>query len=174
MANSDYTSEIWKTIPFAPTYAVSDCGRVKRLITSGMGNWKAGHVLTPSDSRGYLAVVLTMPNGKLRTFKVHQLVLRTFVGEPPPDHVGAHEDGNRINNRLANLSWKTPAENAADRARHNTNLPGSRNGFSKLTEDMVREIRAISGVPHREIALRFGVSLGTVRQIRYRTSWTHI
>lgn len=53
--------------------------------------------------------------------KLHHLVLDTFVGPPPDGMWGLHNDDDRRNNRLTNLRWGTPKENAADRDRNRRN-----------------------------------------------------
>jgi hypothetical protein len=50
---------------------------------------------------------------------------------------------------------------------------GERHGQSKLTEEMVRTIRASSDGA-REIAARYGINPKTVWKIRRRESWRHI
>jgi hypothetical protein len=43
-------------------------------------------------------------------------------------------DPNRRNNRLENLSWGTPAENAADKIGHGTHNRGERHPLARLSE----------------------------------------
>ena len=47
---------------------------------------------------------------------------------------------------------------------------------AKLTDDAVREMRAMAGrgVPHNEIARQFGVSHATANKIIRRKSWAHV
>lgn len=47
--------------------------------------------------------------GKLRTLLVHRVVLETFCGMSTKQ--GNHKNGNRADNRLANLEWCTSSEN---------------------------------------------------------------
>lgn len=53
---------------------------------------------------------------------------------------------------------------------------GSANGFAKLTEDQVTEIREAlaAGDLQRDIAARYGVSKSLISNINLRLSWTHI
>lgn len=49
---------------------------------------------------------------------VHVLVLETFAGLRPRDHVACHRNGDHRDNRLANLYWGTAEDNARDRVQH--------------------------------------------------------
>jgi hypothetical protein len=61
-------------------------------------------------------------DGQTRTFQVHALVLRAFVGPYPPGMQIRHLNGTPHDNRLENLTYGTPAENARDRDEvHGTN-----------------------------------------------------
>jgi len=53
---------------------------------------------------------------------------------------------------------------------------GEKHGYSKLTEDDVREIRRLyaGGRFHREIAEEYGIALSHVSRICNRKSWKHI
>lgn len=69
---------------------------------------------------GYLSVKLAIA-GNTKTTYVHELVLRAFVGARPYTETRGeirHLDGDKTNNRIANLKYGTIVENAADRIRH--------------------------------------------------------
>jgi DNA invertase Pin-like site-specific DNA recombinase len=54
---------------------------------------------------------------------------------------------------------------------------GETNGFSKLTENEVKEIRrlhAIGNNSYRQLASRFGISFSTVGNVVTRKRWRHI
>ncbi len=60
---------------------------------------------------------------------------------------------------------------------HSENMPrGERHGRSKITEQMVREIRhrAANGEVQRVIAQDFGISQSMVSMIYKRQNWTHL
>ena len=96
---------MWKPVPGNVGYEVAHDGRVRNTTTR--------RVLTPmwtgrKDVRQYATVRLPLGDAK-----VHRLVLLAFQGPPPPDRPYAlHRDDNTRNNRLSNLYWGSPAENA--------------------------------------------------------------
>ncbi|MGA0604923.1 hypothetical protein ACO2Q0_02900 [Phenylobacterium sp. VNQ135] len=69
------------------------------------------------------------------------------------------------------LSWKTPAENSADREPHGTLRHGEA-AAKKLTAEDVEEIWALRGSePQRVTAHRFGISQTMVSRIYRRKAW---
>lgn len=97
-----------------------------------------------------------------------------FLGSPPSStHVAAHNDGNSRNNTLSNIRWATSLENAHDRYRHGTHMEGERLPQSKLTDDIVRYIRAS---PHNGAALarELNVTQTTISYVRKRHIWKHV
>lgn len=105
--DDDIANEAWRPSPI-PRVEVSSLGRLRRTsVTGAILDVRTGS----KQLNGYIA-----HSGRL----VHVMVLEAFVGPRPDGYHAAHEDGTRDNNRLSNLAWKTPAENAADRRRHGT------------------------------------------------------
>jgi len=96
-------------------------------------------------------------------------------GEPPsPTSEAAHSCGRGASGCVnpAHLRWASPRENSADRLAHGTSNRGERNGFSKLSEHDISEIRRLRGqVPRVHLAKRFGVSAGHVTKIQAGGSW---
>lgn len=97
-------------------------------------------------------------------------------GHPPtPKHDAAHScgKGHMACVTKGHLSWKTHAENGADMVLHGSSPRGDRHGVAKLTEDQVREIRALKGRQRqRETAVRFGISGPTVSMIQAGRRWS--
>jgi hypothetical protein len=96
-------------------------------------------------------------------------------GPPPtPKHQAAHLCG-RGGDGCVNphhLAWKTQAENMADKLIHDTHSRGERCSNAKLTENDVIAIRQLGkSVRHSDLALRFGVSRHTIRNVLYRKDW---
>jgi hypothetical protein len=111
--------------------------------------------------------------GKWSQHPVHAVVCETFHGPRPAGAQAAHTNGHKTDCRAVNLSWKTPAENEADKVEHDTRAWGDRHGMHKLTEDEVRTIRA-SREQSITLARRHGVTTVTIRAIRARRTWRHI
>ena len=140
-----------------PGYQVSSLGRVRsrtRLLS------------TKAQGGGYLATGI-YAGGKSKTIKVHIEVARAFLGAPPEGTQVAHADGDRSNARLDNLSYKTKAENEADKLRHGTSLHGERNHQAKLSDQQVAEARRriAAGEQQKAIAADLGVSPALVCKI---------
>jgi hypothetical protein len=125
------SAEEWRAVPgFEGIYEVSDLGRVRSLkryvpFRTGphAGSLKLIHerILVGSPDRyGYPTVDARHPDGKRHMMRVHQFVLRAFVGEPSPGQECLHGNGNPRDNRLSNLRWGTRSENIYDAVRHGT------------------------------------------------------
>jgi hypothetical protein len=116
--------------------------------------------------------------GQLRSTKGRtQLVSRrvcedTHGAAPSPHHEAAHSCGRGQFACVApnHVSWKTPAENTADKIAHGTYHFGEKHGLSKLTESQVLQIRCSQG-KQTEIAGRFGITQQTVSDIHRGETW---
>jgi hypothetical protein len=104
------------------------------------------------------------------------LVLETFVGPCPEGMQCAHLNGDPSDNRLVNLAWVTPTENQWHRVVHGTALRGEQNGFAKLTEADVKEIRArwARGDRVTVMAKEYGVERTAIDDVVHRTTWRHV
>ena len=180
--------EVWKNISvegFESVYAVSNMGRVARLVSSRKA--PAGFILTPyaSGNAGrkshYRRVNLNFEGRKKLGVALHRLVALAFVRTPEGKESDSltvnHVDGDKDNNRASNLAWTTNEENVRHGFR--TGLidnTGSNHGRAKVDEDDVREIRELreSGMVYREIGERYGLDRTTVGQICRREKWQHV
>jgi Bacterial regulatory proteins, gntR family/HNH endonuclease len=109
-------------------------------------------------------------HGVQRTFPVHILVARAFLGPPPAGMVVCHGPGRMLDNRLVNLSYGTQGKNCgADKRRDGTIS-------AKLTEDAVREIRArvAAGESRSSLARSFSVSIGAIALSVKGGTWRHV
>lgn len=156
-------------------YMVGNDGSVwscKSLNGVGVGQW---HRLSGFVGRGdYLRVNLRR-NGKIEKRSIHRLVLDAFIG-PQPELEARHGNANRQDNRLTNLEWGTALENAEDRERHGHTLRGTNHGMAKLTENQVREVKALAGngLSKTAIAARYGIGRTTLGHILNGKNWRHI
>lgn len=107
---------------------------------------------------------------------VHTLVLNTFIGKRPERYVCRHLNGNPLDNRLCNICWGTPKENALDSIRHGTAVclrHGEAAAASKLKLDDVQTIRKMyeEGHSQKEIAGVFSISQHHVSDIIHGKIW---
>lgn len=83
-------------------YSVSDDGQVKNDITE--------KILSLTLQQGYQHITITV-NKKQKNLRVHRLVAIAFIPNPENKPYVNHIDGDRKNNKVANLEWVTPQEN---------------------------------------------------------------
>lgn len=128
--------ERWLPVPvegFGHLYEVSDQGRVRSLdrvvpaLSRGhltiypkkfRGQVLKINVPRGDRGRGQNATVMLCRDGISVTPRVHILVLEAFVGPRPDGMWGLHWDDDPWNNRLDNLRWGTPTDNAQDAIRN--------------------------------------------------------
>ena len=162
-----YTQEEWRPVLGHDGYEASNLGRVRSvdrwIERKTSRSWfKRGRILRAPLDHGY---------PRTRIGYVHDFVMRAFHGLPPDGMWVAHNDGNPSNNRLDNLRYAMPSENAMDRVAHGTANRGSRNGFAKLTEQQVLAIRNSKDKTQTALAKEFGVSLMCINTVVNRTRW---
>ena len=173
----DAQAGTWLVIGDYPDYEVSDRGEIRRRIT--YRNYPAGMPIKPKiNCYGYLTVRLSH-RGVARDLFVHRLVATAILGPAPtPRHQVAHNDGHQRNNCVENLRWATPSENALDRRRHGTvpDRKGEKHPYAKLTENIVRQMRAARahGRTFKAISESFGVPMLTVHNAVVGKTWSHI
>lgn len=171
----------WRVIPSWPLYEASDDGQVRRV--------GAAKCLSPYVARrdGYLRVGLWIDGRTVQGY-VHRLVCEAFHGQAPaPKLDAAHANSTKTDNRAANLSWKTRAENEFDKRANGTANIGARNGQAALDEETVREIRnRVSMLPRSsggarikkaalgELAAEYGVTASCLRSLTARRTWRHV
>ena len=116
--------EIWKDIPgHEGSYQASTEGRIRSLDRtihyvcpcSGKVCTRdlKGRILSPGQygTSGHVFVILC-PGTK--HIPVHQIILKTFVGDPPEGMEVLHKNGDPTDNRLENLRYGTRRENIRD------------------------------------------------------------
>ena len=106
---------------------------------------------------------------------VHRLIYRHHYGSPlPRDMVVNHKNGDKADNRLANLELVTTKQNARHSARSLGTNQGERSGKARLSNSEAEAIRAeyaAGGTTYRQLADEYGVKLGTIRNIIKRKTY---
>lgn len=170
----------WRVCARFPTYEVSECGDVRRRLTSEI--FQNGRVLKGViDPDGYIHYTLRTPGGSSSSATAHRLVGEAFLGAPPsPEHQVAHNNGSRLLNTPGNLRWALTGENQRDRNPHGTDPKGVRNGRATITDRDVRYIRSryfeikLARGPVVELEKKFGLCRSQITRIARRQAWGHV
>jgi hypothetical protein len=160
--------EQFKPLPTSPDYLISDKGRVyskkRRRFLSG---WL--------DNGGYLRGWIC-ENGEQKKRLFHILVMEAFVGRKPDKLDTNHKDGNKLNNRLANLEYCTKSENT--KHSYDNGLQKQPRGESrwncKLSDLQIREIRAELKNPtmlQKNLAIKYNVSGPVISYIKHNPDY---
>lgn len=129
------------------------------------------------DKDGYHKITLPLNNGNVKEFRISQLVLYQFMGNPPKDMkdpTSEHIDGNIDNNSINNLCWMERALNAS--SRKNKGI-GIKNHEAKLSEEDVIKIANLIVENHltlAEIGKLFNVDKSTISNIKRKKNWGHL
>jgi hypothetical protein len=169
------TNEDWRPVKGTPGYEISSLGRV--------GSWlpQRNHAPKPTirrilssstDKDGYKKVVLHVQGKKIYK-RVCRLVAEAWHENPQSFPEVRHLDGINTNDFPHNLAWGTSQQNAEDRINHGTQLKGSQINTSKLTEDIVREIKK-SKEGHSALARKYGTTPGAIWHIRAGKTWKDV
>lgn len=135
-------NEVWKDIPnYEGYYQVSSLGRVKsveRLVKYKDGRKRIypSVLIKDRDKDVFSRLVTLKKNNKGKTFTVHGLVARAFLGNTPEGYEICHIDGNYKNNSIDNLRYDIRSENRIDNYRY-----GRKASKGKLSINDVLEIR---------------------------------
>jgi len=154
-----------RDIPGHENYSISDTG----IILKGHRELKLSRTKC-----GYLKVGL-WNDSKVKTYRVHRLVMLTFIG--PSELSVNHIDGNKINNDLSNLEYCTHSENCLHAFRLGLkSCLGVKNSQCKLTEAKVLEVREMyeSDPNVSRISRATGINRRTLSDIVRRVRWAHI
>jgi hypothetical protein len=157
-----------------PGYTVDTDGVVRSRL-----RWRGDPgpriVTSYTNQKGYQFVRLHLLGVKT-TRRVHQLVALAFMGPRPDRYEVRHLNGDKTDNRAANLAYGTAADNAADRESHGTTARGERAGNTVLTDGDISSIRALysTGSRQKNLGATFGVSRECIASIVHNRSWRHL
>jgi len=178
--------EEWKDIKgYEGFYQISNFGRSKRLYKhtiakNGVNMTFQEKILSNNglDKDGYVLRVLTKDK-KARTFKSHRLVAQAFI--PNPDNLPEvnHINGIKNDNRVDNLEWSSSRNNQLHSIYilKNKVLKGEEIGNSKLTKDLVLEMRELkknTKITYTEMSEMYGVNRATIHLAVTGKNWKHI
>jgi len=106
----------------------------------------------------------------------HRVAYELAFGEIPLHRQVCHKCDNPRCINPAHLFVGTSGDNHQDMKRKGRHLYGVRNAIAVLTDQKVREIRALLtvGVSQRELGMRYGVSQGTISKIALGQRWVHV
>lgn len=152
-------------------YEISDLGNLRRTSTK---KHIKGHVA----SNGYVRVTICDSTiGFHRDKGIHQLVMNAFNPSDDPSLEINHEDADKSNNRLDNLTWMTHKENMNHAKEHNLFKLGEDCGHAKYDESDVIEVCKLleeGNLNFVEISEITGMSKHSIRAIANRRIWKHV
>lgn len=170
-------NEEWRVFPENDNYAISNMGKVKRIIANRKGI-KINRILKPGLNVWGRQCLILCKNGKTKPYTIHRLVARTFIGERPKGYEINHIDGNKVNNCIDNLEYVTPKENM--RHARKTKLiddEGEKSSNSKLKEKDIFNIFQLyckTSLNVTDIAKIYGISTSQISRILTGKKWKHL
>jgi DNA-binding transcriptional regulator YiaG len=154
----DYYMREYRTFDLSD-YTITKSGEV-------INNHTLRKVKPQPNGKGYLRVSI---GGKLRF--VHRLVAEKYIPNPENKPQVNHKDGNKQNNSVDNLEWVTNQQNRDHAIKNNLHTCGENCSWAKLSKEQVDFIRRHSEFNSNELSKVFGVTSGTIRNIRRFKSW---
>lgn len=162
-------TERWRAVKgYEGLYEVSDLGRVRSTPRNGT---RGGILKADRVKHGYDQVRLYQ-NNEGKVYRVHRLVMLSFHGDSRLQV--NHKNGVKHDNRLSNLEYVTPSENAihARKLLGNWTKGGESHPTAKLCERDVNRIKSLKGeIPQRDIAREYGISETQVSRIMNGKRW---
>lgn len=181
---SEEVQEEWRAVVgWEGYYEVSNMGNV-RSMPRKYGKCTVPTIRKPRLARhGYYHLGLKRL-GTVSHRTVHSMVAEAFIGPVPDGSCTNHIDGNKSNNRLANLEICTNSENRLHCCRVLGKGRGETHGLAVLTEDDVIRIRssyAASIASRRkmkliiaEICEEYGIGPSGAAAVVYGRTWKHV
>lgn len=112
---------------------------------------------------------------KGKKYRAHRIALAQRLPPPSPKHFACHACDNPSCCNPRHLWWGTNLDNMRDCVAkgRQTRMRGERHGRAKLTDELVREIRA-SALPQHILAKRYGVNQSSICDVKRGKSWRHV
>ena len=140
---------------------------------------KTGKEISQRPNKDGYATFTAGKKGKRTRIRTHRIVAQLFVDNPNNYDEIDHLDCNRMNPAASNLEWVTHQENirrAYARGNHEGRITGEKNPKARLTESLVRQMRAeySGGACIKDIADRYGYAWSTVGNAVKAKTWPHL
>jgi hypothetical protein len=149
-----------------------DSGQTRSLAARG------GIIRGSLSGNGHLQARLRRPDGSRKAEQVHRLVAAAFLGPISAGCEVNHKNGNKSDNRVANLEYVSHRENMTHAAQKLGRMArkGSANGRALIDEASAAEIRTESaaGVSRKELCARRGLPKAAVDQLLSGRTWKHV
>jgi hypothetical protein len=158
-----YNEITWKDIKgYEGIYQISNAILIRSKHRFSRSSPMRGNILKAKKQKnGYYHVVLCK-NGKKKDFYIHRLVAEAFIPNPDKKPHVNHLNGIKTDNRIENLEWVTPSENAI----HACNM-GVHFDIAALMHKGRRVLNTCTGEEYSSIgkaAKAVGVSHSTMRR----------
>ncbi len=112
---------------------------------------------------------------KGKWYRAHRFAYEQFNGPVPEGLQVRHLCHNRLCCNPAHLDVGTAQDNAQDALDAGRVIRGAAHSASKLTDAQIVEIRRnADGLRTKDLAARYGVSAGTISNIRTGKIWRHV
>lgn len=174
----------WKpVIGYEGWYEVSNTGRVRSVdrvvkLSGGRERRLVGKLVGIHKDRDGRIYVALYKNGLSSTFRVHTLVLSTFISIKPEGMECCHNDGNPLNNDISNLRWDTRSNNQLDRRLHGTvpEMKGFKGTHVKFKECEVWMIKKLLhfGIRNHILTKMFSTSASQIYMIAHGKTWINV
>ena len=149
------------SVPVGPLHVATVEGEIYSLYSGREMRQSMG-------TNGRLGVVIrTFDSLELKRRETHVLVCRAFRGRRPSSrHVASHLNGNKLDNRPANLKWETWEKNRDRTYEHGTDDRGFHNSRACVTPQQAKWAREnVEGLTQQQRADKLGVSRTSISRI---------
>jgi len=173
--------ENWRAVVgYEGLYEVSDLGRVRSLdrvlMFKGVPGVRRGAMKVTRPATGGYHIVGLGKDGVYSTLKVHRMVARAFLGEPPADKPTVnHIDFIRDNNRAINLEYCSQEENVqhslASGRMHLRTSETKRRAYPREVIDKAISLILEGSRTDAEIELLCGLGKGYLSKLRGGHCW---
>lgn len=169
-------TETWTPLKEFYGYDISSEGRVRSWKNNAGGKRSKPFLMKPTLNKDGYWIISFGVFGKRVQKTLHQLILETVKGPRPVGSVVRHLNGNKLDNRIENLTWGTPGDNNRDTSKHGKSTRGSRSWNAVFTEKLVKKLKVklAAGASLTALATELGVSKQALSHIKAGRTWKHV